>query len=95
MRPTPDQIENELNKLREYQPKVKQFTAFGDNNREAVLAQIRVLEERMDEDGVYETLETEGYSDYAIDSAIEAVQWLNGTSCEDTSPAESWKTLVP
>lgn len=50
-KPTPEQIELEIARLKAVHPQVPTHSFFGDDNRAAIDAQIRVLEEGMSLDG--------------------------------------------
>ena len=62
---------------------------FGDDNRGAIRAQIRVLREGMDEDEIHDEWD-EDDEHYIFDSAVGAAQWMDG---EDyMKPSEDWPT---
>lgn len=98
MKPTQKQIEVEIKNLQEIAPKVRRHSAFGDDNRAAVEAQIEVLKERMDEDAIYDradenkAAEEELWAESVKESALEARRWLDGD--EDTTPSKGWEGLV-
>ena len=50
--PTPEQIKNEIKALEEMQPKVKRFSSFGDDNHEAIDAQLDVLKNDLTDDEI-------------------------------------------
>ena len=96
-----EQVEQELAKLREMKPKVRRRTMFGDNNHEAIEAQIEVLDEDLTDDDVYdrlitedeETGDTEGeWTQHVVDAALRVIQWRDGE--EEESPSKSWEPLV-
>ena len=89
--PTEKQIQSEINKLGELQQKVRPYSAFGDDHRAAIAAQIVVLEERLTEDDVWDR-----YGDDAEnirENAEEAARWLEGDTDEKTL-SENWACLV-
>jgi hypothetical protein len=91
---TPDEIKAEVAKLREMKPRVRHRTSFGDDNWAAIDAQIKVLEEGMDEDEIYDEW-PEGERDmHERDSALEALAWKNGEETEDETPSAGWQSLV-
>ena len=83
------EIEEELNALKEVRSKVPTQTAFGDNNQEAIDAQIRVVTEQMDFEEVIDQFEVDG--DYILSNALDAVRWLED---DDLPPSESWDELA-
>ena len=89
--PTAKQIKKEADKLAKMKPQVRRTTAFGDDNHEAIDAQIRVLDEDMNEDEIYG--EWEGDENRLRDNALEARRWMDGES-EDGTPSYGWKDLV-
>lgn len=62
-KPTNKEIAAEAKKLDEMKPKVRRFSMFGDDNWAAIEAQIRVLEEDLDEDEIYEAYGNEDEED--------------------------------
>jgi hypothetical protein len=100
-KPTPDQVAAEIKLLAGLLPRVRPTTAFGDDNRTAIEAQIIVLTERMDLDDVYDRfgedafLIDDGFDQYVLDSAMEAHDWLHGLrAADEDSPAKSWEGLA-
>lgn len=96
MKPTQEQIDAEIVKLRTMKPTIRERSIFGESNHDAIDAQIRVLEEDMTDDEVYE--EWENPDDYeenrhVIDAALGASQWLAGDGENDTL-SEEWEILV-
>ena len=89
-KPTEAQIKKEIETLRDYQSRVRPYTSFGDSNVDAIGAQIKVLEEEMDEDAIWdEWLDDE--DDRLRDVALETFQWING---EADRPSKEWKPLL-
>jgi hypothetical protein len=83
------EIEDELANLKNLRDKVPQLTAFGDDNQEAIDAQVRVIEERLDYEDVLEEFEEEG--DHILSHALTALEWLEE---DDVPPSEGWAELV-
>jgi hypothetical protein len=83
------EIDKEIATLKGMVDKIPPFTAFGDSNVERIEAEIRVLEESMDEDDVFDTFDD---GSEAQDAARNALLWREGN--EDESPSEGWKPLV-
>lgn len=71
---TAEQIEAEISELKEMKPRVVEESAFGDNNHDAIEAQIQTLENRWTEDDVED--ETENDEDNVRDAARDAAQWM-------------------
>lgn len=97
MRKTDQQINEEVKKLREMKPYIRQYSFFGDDNHESIEVQIQVLEGRMDEDEIYETWpepedEEDGY-EYIRSNAMDALNWAMGTEEDDSSLSADWAHL--
>jgi len=98
-KPTPEQIALEIARLKEVHPRVPTHSFFGDDNRAAIDAQIRVLEERMSIDQVHDAfgeLTEEGdFSQNTLDCALTAHDWLTGAlSPDEASPAFGWEGIA-
>jgi len=89
-RPTREQIQAEIEQLTAMRPKVRHYTAFGDDNRAAISAQIAVLEKLLGDDAIYDRYEDD---DSILMQALEARQWLDGDS-EYATLSEGWQELV-
>jgi hypothetical protein len=88
---TDQQVKDEIKKLREMKPFVRQFNSFGDSNHELIDCEIQALESDMDEDETYEEW-PEGEADMEKrSSAQRAIEWRNGD--EDESPSKGWEAL--
>ncbi len=85
--PTKKQIEAEIKKLRDLAPRIRQVSGFGDSNRAAIEAQIKVLAEDMDEDAIYRL----GWPEHTLMAALDAAQWLIG---EGSLLSDQWAPLV-
>ena len=87
---TKEQITKEIEALKTVQPNVRPTSMFGDDNLGAIGAQIIVLEKNMDEDDIYDRYDRTSSSEYILDAAIAARQWINdeedpdceGLACE-------------
>jgi hypothetical protein len=76
-------------------------SAFGDDHREAIRAQIDVLEGRMDHDEVQaaygEDAQGEEFSEPVFDDALAACDWMQGYLGEDAqapSGPDGWGSLL-
>ena len=87
-RPTEAQIKKEIETLKDYRDRVRPTTAFGDSNTEAIGVQIRVLEEAMTEDEIYDEWEDD---ERLVSSAIDALNWRKG---EEEQQSKGWKPLL-
>ena len=90
MKPNQEQIRAEIKKLKEMKPKVRHYTGFGDDNHAAIEVQIRVLEEILDVDDIYDRWDMD---DHLCESAIEAREWLDEGG-EPPSGPDGWGSLV-
>jgi hypothetical protein len=93
-KPTREQIIAEVKLLKQARPKLRRFSAFGDDHYAEIDAQIEVLESAvgglpMDEDDVYD----QNWYENVQSCALEAALWLVGES-EDASLLDGWKGLV-
>ena len=98
-KPTTEQIAAEIALLQAVHPKVPTHSFFGDDNRAAIDAQIRVLQERMSLDEVHDTfgeLTADGdFSQNTLDCALTAHDWLNGDlAADEASPAFGWEGIA-
>ena len=93
--PTDKQINAEIKKLTDVKPRVPHYTMFGDDNWEKLEAQVKVMEERMEEDAVLAYFEDKEHPDNTADmvsNVLEAVRWLEGET--KTAPSEGWVELA-
>lgn len=90
---TRKQIDAEIAALKEIKPKVRHFTAFGDDNHAAIDAQIEVLENDLDEDDIDNMDGAEFETENEVSAARDAALWRDG-NFEGGSPSEEWGTLV-
>lgn len=95
--PTHEQIAEEVTRLRAVQPRVPKYSAFGDNNHDAIDAQIKVLEDRMSHDDVHLCF-GEGsleYTENVLECALMAHDWMAGELASDeSSPAAGWEAIA-
>lgn len=85
-KPSDNELRQEIEKLRGQVKTVRARSAFGDDNRAAVEAQIKVLENEYDDDDIEDFI-----GDDQQEAARDALAWLEGD--EDMSPSESWAPL--
>jgi hypothetical protein len=90
MKRSKEEVQKEIETLREMKPKVRQFSAFGDDHHAAIDAQIEVLQEGLDDCDVYERFEEDASN--ILDEAIHALEWMSGE--KDEAPSVDWKDLV-
>lgn len=90
-----DDIQTELTFLRDFKSRIREFSHFGDNNRDAIGAQIRVLAGRMELETVHAVFPDEGEpgDEHVHQAAMDAHDWWTGLSDED-APSEGWKVLL-
>jgi len=91
-KPTLEQIQAEIEQLTAMCPKVRHYSAFGDDNRAAISAQIAVLEKLLDNDAIFDRYE-QGSDEAILYAALDARQWLDG-DFEDDTLSEGWQELV-
>lgn len=91
MKPTKAEIKKTLNRLKKMQPKIRHYTAFGDDNRAAIGAQIDVLEQNLGPDEIADKYDTHEVTSI-YESALQAREWLDGE--EDENLADDWQGLV-
>ena len=89
---TEEEIAAEITWLKENKPRIPRITLFGDNNWEAIDAQVRVLEEKMCEDCAADEFEFE--SGHTISYALQAAWWLGGEDEQIPSAKYNWGGLV-
>jgi len=85
-----EQIQTEIEALKTVRPNVRPRSAFGDDNLGSVDAQIEVLLHDLDNADIYERYDHCDSSEYILESALAARQWINdeedpdceGLACE-------------
>jgi hypothetical protein len=90
-KPTAKAIEKEISRLEKMMPTVRPFSAFGDNHHAAIKAQVKVLQEDLSEDDIYDMYDG---MDNILSSALEAREWMEGTREDEGSVADDWESLV-
>lgn len=80
---TQKQITKEIKALKAIRPKVRPRSMFGDDNLAALDAQIEVLERGLDDDDIYDRYDRTGSSEYTLDAALQARQWIDDEEDED------------
>jgi hypothetical protein len=88
---TDAEINAEIKKLRDMKPNVRMTSAFGDNHHNAIDAQIRVLDELMDEEDIETIFDDDAQN--VRDEAYNALQWMLGED-EYDAPSQGWQELV-
>lgn len=88
----PAEVEAEAQKLIEMKPRVRQQTAFGDDNHAAIEAQIDVLQRLVSEDAIYEMYPDDEADAHTRDAAMQAYEWKMGR--EEEAPSDSWAPLA-
>lgn len=91
---TNEQINAEMAALTAMKPTVRHHSAFGDDNHEAIEAQLSVLRERMDTDEIYDAWgdeDTDEFAQNVLDEALAARDWMIG---DEAAPSEGWAALV-
>lgn len=84
------EVRIEIEKLRAIRGRLV-TSVFGDNNNAALDAQLRVLEEGLNEIGVYKLFDTDDHEPNELEAALEAAYWLEGG---ETKLYEEWEPLV-
>lgn len=96
-KPTEQQIVQEIKKLQSVRDKVPPCTAFGDDNRASIDAQIDVLQENLIEDEVWKrwgTAEDGEDLGQEFHEAQRAFWWMRGENGETERPSKAWEELV-
>jgi hypothetical protein len=84
-----EEIAKELRTLRSLISRVPSETIFGDDNQEAIEAQIKVIKENMDFEEAVDMFEGQGT--HTLSNAVDAVRWL----WDDDEPvSQSWSDLA-
>lgn len=91
---TDAEIEAEIKWLKENKPKIGRYTFFGDDNHAAIDAQIKVLEQRADEEAVFDWQDIEGWDERLAECARNAALWLEGDDELKPSAKDNWGGLV-
>jgi hypothetical protein len=93
-KPSPHEVEIEIQTLKTMKPTVRKESLFGDNHHNAIDAQVLVLQRNMSEDAVDSKFVDS--DDNVRSAALEAAQWLAGeTDALDIGkPSNEWQSLV-
>jgi len=92
MKRTQDEVTKEIDTLQAMLPNVRHFTTFGDDNHEAIEAQIQLLELELEYDETFDWEENGDFSEHASGAARDAALWRDGD--EDEAPSAGWAPLV-
>jgi len=95
MKPTRSQTEAEIAALVEIKPRVRHYSAFGDNHHDAIDAQVSVLEGNTSESEIFDSYDP-GDSDQGrnvLDEALNARAWLDGEYQDYPRLVDQWKEL--
>jgi hypothetical protein len=102
MKKTRDEINMEVEMLKEIQYSVPHYTLFGDDNWEKIAVQIEALEGCWNEDTAWDCFFVDEISDSEREAALKAIDWCNGTfdpyETDDgvliDSPSKDWAELT-
>lgn len=86
---TKEQIDMMIKDLQEIKPRVRHFTFFGDNNQEAIEAQIWVLQSNAIENDVWNRFSEE--EEYQRSLALDATDWIDG---KNENLLSDWQELI-
>lgn len=75
---TQEEIKKEIEALKTIRPKVRPHSMFGDDNLAMLDAQVDVLENDLDNDDIYDRYDHAGASEYILEGALYARQWIDG-----------------
>lgn len=93
---TKEQIEEQINDLKDIKKKIRPKNVFGDSYLDAIDAQIMVLRSEMKEAEIYDRGEDKvsGWKENVVLAALEARDWLDGCYYDHTDLVESWQILI-
>lgn len=83
MAKTQKEIDVEIKALKAVRPNVRPRSMFGDDNLGGVDAQIQVLEEDLDDDDIYDEFDRTSSSEYILEAAIGAREWIDDKEDSD------------
>lgn len=92
IRQSPAAIKAEMELLIRMKPKVRHYTAFGDDNRDKIQAQIDVLAGLKHSHDFYDDYEDDDEATEIVFAAMEAEQWVEGS--EPEAPSKGWEHLL-
>lgn len=93
---TTEIVDAEIAALKDLLPRVRSRNVFGDDHRDAIRAQITVLEQRMDMDAIYVAWgdeDTEEYAHNVLEAAQIAHDWYTQLS-DEPAPSVGWAELA-
>lgn len=90
---TQKEIQAEIKKLEEMEPRVRRFTAFGDDNHAAIDAQLEVLKGDVEGEEFEDKIESGEWTEHDRDNAQQALDWLEERP-EQHAPSEDWTELL-
>lgn len=80
---TKEQIKKEIEVLKTVRLNVRPTSMFGDDNLGSVDAQIMVLENNWDNNEIYDRYDHASSSEYILEAALAARQWIDGEEDPD------------
>ena len=80
---TKEQITKEIEALKTVRPNVRPTSMFGDDNLGSIDAQIMVLKDNMDNDDINDKFDRIGSSEYILEAALLACDWLDDNEDDD------------
>ena len=87
-------IRAEIEKLEAMKPKVRRYSAFGDDHHAVIDAQVKVLEGLMTSDKSQDLLDEDFDGEY-VPEIDETLDWLWGKESDSPpAPSEGWLELV-
>ena len=92
MKKTQEEVDSEIERLKELSGHIRRYSLFGDDNEAALQAELNVLEAGLTEDDIGDYYDSSPTNVY--DAAWFAMQWREGdTSADEGSPADNWEHL--
>ena len=89
MKPNDEQIQAEIEQLKKNRCFIRQFAGFGEDNWSGIDVEIDVLENKLNEDNIYDKY---SHTDFLLEAALGVLDWMAGE--DDLSPSENWGPLV-
>ena len=89
---TQEEIQEEIRRLKALEPVIRSRSAFGNDNRATLRAELKVLEDNLSEDQIYDLEDLLGYD--TISNMMRVRDWLDGEE-EEGTPSEGWLSLAP
>lgn len=90
---TQEEINEQVEKLKAIRPKVKPYSAFGDDNLAKLDAQVKVLEEDMDSDDVWDEWPRDEADMETRMAADDAINWRDDNSSGEDDLAKDWPMI--